>query len=476
MRFFSRYTVKLSVCAFFSAAAIILLSSVLAPALLKSALLKSKSQYMQETAAVFSHTLESDGFDAVSEYAAANKNGSGLRFIVTDGSLCVVADTSDAANLCGQKLLLPGTREVLDGGTRFDAAFENGEFIYSALSSFEKDGERCILFVRFTDYETAALFSKCRKALFFSGLALGLPPLGFTVFFLANFGIRLGKHSDSVELLTLGKYVSSDDIRGHDEISNAARLLDDFAKRQEKTEELRKRFVSDASHELKTPLATVKLLSDSILLTPNISSEDAHEFLTDISTEIDRLTRICTKLLQITKFDTLSGESEFVRVELSPIIENVCRMLSRPALSAGLELRQELQDGCFVLANYDTMYQIFYNLIENAVKYGADGKEIRIYLYLKGKSVIFIVDDDGLGIPEAELARIFDRFYRVDKARARATGGTGLGLSIVATAVKNCHGTIEAQNRAPHGARFIVRFPFCPPDPEPISDEGGRQQ
>ena len=476
MRFFSRYTVKLSLCGFFSAAAIILLSSVLAPALLKSALLKSKSQYMKETAGVFSYTLESDGFDAVFEYAAANKNSPDLRFIVTDGSLCVVADTSDTANICGQMLLLPGTREVLNGGSCYDAAFENGEFIYSALSSFEKDGERCILFVRFTDSETSALFSKVQKALVLAGIALGLPPLGFTVFFLVTFGVRLGKHSDSVERLTLGKYVSGDDIRGHDEISNAARLLDDFAKRQEKTEELRKRFVSDASHELKTPLATVKLLSDSILLTPNISSGDVHEFLTDISTEIDRLTRICTKLLQITKFDTLNDESEFVRVELSPIVKNVCRMLSRPALSAGLELRQELQDGCFVLANYDTMYQIFYNLIENAVKYGADGEEIRIYLYLKDQNVIFIVDDDGLGIPEADLSRIFDRFYRVDKARARATGGTGLGLSIVATAVKNCHGTIEAQNRTPHGARFIVRFPFCPPEPEPFSDEGGERQ
>ncbi|MBR4942077.1 MAG: HAMP domain-containing histidine kinase, partial [Clostridia bacterium] len=148
------------------------------------------------------------------------------------------------------------------------------------------------------------------------------------------------------------------------------------------------------------------------------------------------------------------------------VAENVSRMLFQPVNNAGLEIRCEFQDDCIVLANYDLVFQIFYNLIENAIKYGADGKEVRVFLYKKDGTVIFIVDDDGTGINESDLERIFDRFYRVDKARARATGGTGLGLSIVETAIHSCNGTVEAHNRHPHGARFIVKFPVFTDTPK----------
>jgi signal transduction histidine kinase len=118
-----------------------------------------------------------------------------------------------------------------------------------------------------------------------------------------------------------------------------------------------------------------------------------------------------------------------------------------------------LSDGCIINADYDNVYQIFYNIVENAIKYSGQDNEVKVLLFLRDNDVVFIVDDYGEGIPEKDLKKVFDRFYRVDKARARATGGTGLGLSIVAAAVEQCGGIVSAENRPGGGARFTVKFP-----------------
>lgn len=230
------------------------------------------------------------------------------------------------------------------------------------------------------------------------------------------------------------------------------------------TDERRRRFVSDASHELKTPLAGIKLLSDSIIQTPNMSREEIVEFLTDISNEIDRLTRISSRLLSLAKFDDISRSELKEELDLSSVAATVCRMLTPLARASNCTIRYELSDKVMVYANYDSVYQIFFNLVENSIKYSGKDKEVRVFLYVRDNQAHFIVDDDGEGIPQDDLKRIFDRFYRVDKARARATGGTGLGLSIVATAVKACGGTVEAMNRDSGGARFIVKFPLLDPN------------
>ena len=191
-----------------------------------------------------------------------------------------------------------------------------------------------------------------------------------------------------------------------------------------------------------------------------MSREEINDFLLDISNEIDRLTRISSRLLSLAKFDDVDQSALAEELNLSAVAATVCRMLTPLARASNCTIRHELSERVMLVANYDSVYQIFYNLVENSIKYSGKDKEVRVFLYVRDAQAHFIVDDDGEGIPPDDLKKIFDRFYRVDKARARATGGTGLGLSIVASAVRACGGSVEAMNRKSGGARFVVRFPL----------------
>jgi two-component sensor histidine kinase len=209
-----------------------------------------------------------------------------------------------------------------------------------------------------------------------------------------------------------------------DELAQLADEFNQLTDRLQTTEEARRRFVSDASHELKTPLASIRLLSASILQSEEMDHETTREFVAEIGEEADRLTRISEKLLTLTRLDAgFSAKNE--PVELGQVVEKVCHML-RP-LTAALEVTIEaaLDRGCIVGANDDDLYQVAFNLIENAIKYNLPGGRVFVTLYRHEAQVILLVEDTGVGIPEEDLPRVFDRFYRVDKARSRAREAPG---------------------------------------------------
>ena len=232
--------------------------------------------------------------------------------------------------------------------------------------------------------------------------------------------------------------------------------------------ERQRQFVTDASHELKTPLASIRLLTDSILQADHMDSETAREFLTDIGDEAERLTRITEKLLTLTRLDTAPA-AVAVPVDVGAVVERVEHMLTplARAVEVGLELR--LQPGCLIAATEDELYQIAFNLMENAVKYNLPGGKVYVTLQGDARQVRLRVEDTGVGIPEEDLPKIFDRFYRVDKARSRAAGGTGLGLSIVWDTVRRYGGTVTARRREPEGTCFEVVFPR-------LAEKGGTQR
>ena len=217
---------------------------------------------------------------------------------------------------------------------------------------------------------------------------------------------------------------------GHDEIAALARAFDSLTDRLQVTENARRRFVADASHELKTPLASIRLLSDSILQTEEIDEATVREFVGDIRSESERLQRITEELLHLTKLD---GEPPRPgsAVAAEPVVERVVHMLRLLAEERGVVLNVHLQDACTVRGAEDDLYQMVYNLTENAIKYNQPGGFVEITLRRTGETAQIEVADDGIGIPEEDLPKVFERFYRVDKARSRAAGGTGLGLSIV---------------------------------------------
>ncbi|MCL1807619.1 MAG: HAMP domain-containing histidine kinase [Oscillospiraceae bacterium] len=257
-----------------------------------------------------------------------------------------------------------------------------------------------------------------------------------------------------------GDYAYRLPVRGRDELAELADRINQFFSILRKTEGQRQQFVSDASHELKTPLAAVRLLTDSILETPDMPPETVREFVADIGNETDRLSRMTEKLMQLSRLDTNLPEAAAV-TDPAAVVQKVARMLRPLAKSSGVELHCELAEDCRVIGAEDGLVQIVYNLIDNAIKYTMPGGSVRAFVFRRGDEAHIVVDDTGAGIPEAELPLIFDRFYRVDKARSREAGGAGLGLSIAAEATARMGGSITAESEVGKGSRFTARFPLA---------------
>ena len=318
------------------------------------------------------------------------------------------------------------------------------------------------------DAEQGAMLQGIQTNLRFISLVICLVTLVMGVVFAKALTRRIALLLGAIRTVREGEYSHRVSMGGGDELSRLADEFNELTGRLQTTEEVRRRFVSDASHELKTPLASIRLLTDSILQADHMDSETAREFLTDIGDEAERLTRITEKLLTLTRLDTAPAAAA-VPVDVGAVVERVEHMLTplARAVEVGLELR--LQPGCLIAATEDELYQIAFNLMENAVKYNLPGGKVYVTLQGDARQVRLRVEDTGVGIPEEDLPKIFDRFYRVDKARSRAAGGTGLGLSIVWDTVRRYGGTVTARRREPEGTCFEVVFPR-------LAEKGGTQR
>ncbi len=246
---------------------------------------------------------------------------------------------------------------------------------------------------------------------------------------------------------------------GRDELAHLAEEFNQLTDRLQTTEEVRRRFVSDASHELKTPLASIRLLTDSILQNEQIDLETVREFVSDIGDEAERLTRITEHLLALTRLDSQpAGDTH--PVDMAQVVRRASGRLRPVAAAAGVSVRDDLRQDCVIRCTEDDLYQISFNLIENAIKYNSAGGNVYVAVYRDGEQGLLEVSDTGIGIPEEDMPKIFNRFYRVDKARSRAAGGTGLGLSIVRDTVLRHSGWVTVRKRNPNGSIFTAGFPL----------------
>ena len=261
----------------------------------------------------------------------------------------------------------------------------------------------------------------------------------------------------TIKKVRTGDYEHKLEIGGNDELTALGDAFNDLTERLNTSERKRRQFVSDASHELKTPLASIKLLSDSVLQN-EMDIQTVKEFVSDIGNEADRLNRMSQKLLTLTKIeDDLSDEFEIVHI--APTVNRVIRMLSVIAAERNIEIVTDLSDDHPVLMLEDDLYQIIFNLAENGIKYNAQGGKLMITLGRTGDNSTICLSDTGTGISEEDLKHIFERFYRVDKARSRSSGGSGLGLSIVRNMVERNRGTIAVESTVGQGTTFTVSFP-----------------
>ncbi len=223
----------------------------------------------------------------------------------------------------------------------------------------------------------------------------------------------------------------------------------------------RKEFVSNVSHELKTPLSSIKVLTESLLLQDSLPEEMYKEFLQDINSEIDRQTTIVNDLLTLVRLEE-GGEnvlnvSSFI---LNDMTEDILKRLKPLAQEKNVELLLESSREVEIEADETKLTLALSNLIQNGIKYNKDGGQVKVAIDSDHMNAVIRVSDTGIGIDEEHFAKLFQRFYRVDKARDREAGGSGLGLSIVRQIIMLHKGTISVESQVGEGSCFTARLPL----------------
>ena len=409
---------------------------------------------------------------------AARQSGGRLLVVDTDGK--VTFDTFDER--CGTRLALSEVYSVLGGETDADYGFhqQDGEGRRQAASVLDRlsgrdvsrvwvgcfcaalwhGGQRTGALVLVTSVQdTVDSLTSMRDQMlgvFLLALAVVLILAGV----ISRIVTRPVKElSAGIERMSKGDYQHRVHVPGKGEMAQLAAAFNQMSEQVHNLDEARNQFVSNASHELKTPLATIKILVESMMYQDDMDPQLRREFLGDIDREIDRLSSVVGDLLTLVHIDSHKLR---LRREMMLFADTVRESVSRLAPLAkkrGQTLKTDIADSCEMFADPGKLAQVCYNIIENAIKYTPDGGTIAVTLHRAGRDAVLEISDTGVGIPEEDLPHVFDRFYRVDKARSRDTGGTGLGLSIVQQIVRLHAGSVTVASQPGKGTTFTVQLP-----------------
>lgn len=387
------------------------------------------------------------------------------RVIIADSNGLAIFDSLNSDSAVDCNILLPEVVQALSGYDVFVSDYQDGKMFSRAAAPIMSAGSLlgCVYLTEY-DATQGALIASIQKNVLTITIALEFAVVLFSLLLSRAFTKRVNHLISSMHTIREGEYSHRVDVKGNNEIAILGQEFNELLTRLQAMEETRKQFVSNASHELKTPLASIKLLSDSILQN-EMDMATVREFVEDIGNEANRLNRMSQNLLSLSKADAnlISG---IEITEISSVAQRAVRMLSPLANIHDVKIQMQLTEICPILTSEDDLYQIIFNLIENGIKYNKPGGNLYITLQRAADTAILTIKDEGNGIPEESLPYIFDRFYRVDKARSRSTGGSGLGLSIVKELVYKHKGKIAVESAVGAGTAFTLHFPV-------ICEEGG---
>lgn len=378
------------------------------------------------------------------------------RILVTDAKGTILYDSAPAEN--GDTSLPPEITEA-NRTPQFSWDYRNG-VMTAAVSVPIRSQEDFLGYVYLLEIDSndGKLLKNLHTNILTITLALESGLILFSIFYVKRYSRRLNKIMASMRTIQEGDFSHKIKMRGHDELSFLADEFNYLTDRLQISENKRRQFVSDASHELKTPLASIKLLSDSILQY-EMDMSTVREFAGDIGDEADRLTRMTNKLLALTKDESNTAIEDAEIIYMAPTVERVVKMLEGISKVSNITIHMDLRQDSTVLLQEDDLYQITFNLVENGIKYNKPGGQLSISLHRQEDMAVLRICDTGVGIPPEALNHVFERFYRVDKARSRESGGSGLGLSIVRTMVERNNGEIHLQSTIGKGTTFTVAFP-----------------
>ncbi|MDD6882349.1 MAG: HAMP domain-containing sensor histidine kinase [Eubacteriales bacterium] len=417
------------------------------------------------------------GLNAAAMYDSALSASSeeGSRVLILDPYGVVQVDSESVLN--GNRFQNRQAQSVLNGQARdygfYDTESTSGRLLQDAFTAYTTSGttglyasaikaDDVLLGVLVYISNTREIYLSLKQIQGKTVLWLVLvatAALILCMFVIRMITVPIGELNEGISRMSAGDLSARVRVRGKTEFSQLAAAFNSMSERIERQDKTRSQFVSNASHELKTPLSTMKILMETLIYQEPMDPAMTKEFLKDCNAEIDRLNRIVSDLLTLASVD--SGNAQFNRQELrlKDLILEQARRLSPLARERGIELECSVKDSVEVSGDSFKLAQVIYNVIDNAIKYTPRGGSVRVDLFRQGKKAVIRISDTGIGIPAEDLPHIFDRFYRVDKARSRETGGTGLGLSIVKQIVLMHDGDITASSVENEGTTFTIELP-----------------
>lgn len=269
-----------------------------------------------------------------------------------------------------------------------------------------------------------------------------------------------GKITRSIEGITDGFQNENISVTDYTETELITDAFNQMLGRLRAIDNARQEFVSNVSHELKTPLTSMKVLADSLVGQENIPVELYQEFMQDIANEIDRENKIITDLLTLVRMDKKAANMQIGYVNVNEMLEMILKRLKPIASKKNVDLTLESIREVNAELDETKMSLALNNLVENAIKYNVEDGWVKVSLDADHKYFYVTVSDSGMGIPEESMEHIFERFYRVDKSHSNAIEGTGLGLAITKGAIMMHHGAIRVQSKVHEGTTFSVRIPL----------------
>ncbi len=381
------------------------------------------------------------------------------RILIVDQQLSILMDTYNME--AGKTLISAEVIQALRGSS---GTYRNDDAAYIELTMPIVESEtQNVIGVFLVRATTAGIFAQQQQLSQVMGTMvafLGLLMLVFVLLYSQTLTRPLKKISGAIAQVTEGGTEARVSMSGYYELEQISDAFNIMLQQIDKLEKSRQEFVSNVSHELKTPMTSMKVLADSLLMQESVPEELYREFLTDINEEIERENKIISDLLSLVKLDRTDGEMHIAQVSINELLDIILRRLTPIAQKQGIELIYESFRNVIAEVDEVKLSLAISNLIENAIKYNVEGGWVKLSLNADHKYFYLRVADSGIGIPQEEQEHVFDRFYRVDKTRSRETGGSGLGLAIVKNIILMHKGSIKLFSRENEGSMFTVKIPL----------------
>lgn len=382
------------------------------------------------------------------------------RILVTNNEMVVLRDTYGLEE--GKILLIDEIAPVLMG-KQTQITVVQDEHVLIVMPVYQADQSSiggCVV-MNFSLGEVYRMYQGIRTILYTMLLCIAVVVIIVAALYSAQVVRPVEEITGQVRKISEGDFAEQMNIHGYDEVERLSDEFNHMLSDLQNLEDARQEFVSNVSHELKTPITSMKVLAESLTGQEGLPVELYQEFMEDIGTELDRMNQIINDLLSLVKMDRTAGvQVNITEVNVNEFIERLLKQLQPIADKRNIEIVFESVRPVSAQIDEVKLGMAFRNLIENAIKYNYDDGWVRVSLNADHKFFYLKVSDSGEGIPEGLQDHIFERFYRVDKARARETGGSGLGLAITRSAILLHHGSIKVYSVEQQGTTFNVRIPL----------------